>query len=100
MSVSYNAGYTSYPQGYTDSSSIIVLSEEEMEQFKDVSKFSLDELESKLSILESRHRRASTKEQPKESTVTPSVTFNLDSEGQADIPDFVKALNAMKQKMN
>ena len=71
-----------------------------MEQFKDVSKFSLDELESKLSILESRHRRASTKEQPKESTVTPSVTFNLDSEGQADIPDFVKALNAMKQKMN
>ena len=78
----------------------LVLSEEEMEQFKDVSKFSLDELESKLSILESRHRRASTKEQPKESTVTPSVTFNLDSEGQADIPDFVKALNAMKQKMN
>lgn len=77
-----------------------ILSEEEMNQFKDVSKFTLDELESKLSILESRHRRASAKPQDKEATEAPAVTFNLDSKDNASIPDFVKALNAMKQKMN
>lgn len=78
----------------------LVLSEEDIAKFSDLSQYSLDELESKLSVLESRQRRASAKEQSAE-VQTPAVTFNLEgSPEEANVPDFVKALKAMKEKMN
>ena len=84
--------------------SFYMLDDSEKKDIKDnKSKFSLDEIEAKLSVLYTRQTRvaAAEKQRAQEADqVSDSVTtYNL-ADDMKDLPDWVKAVHAVEEKMN
>ena len=84
--------------------SFYMLDDSEKKDIKDnKSKFSLDEIEAKLSVLYTRKTRVAEAEKQRAQEadqVSDSVTtYNL-ADDMKDLPDWVKAVHAVEEKMN
>lgn len=84
--------------------SFYMLDDSEKKDIKDnKSKFSLDEIEAKLSVLYTRKTRVAEAEKQRAQeadSVSDSVTTYSLADDMKDLPDWVKAVHAVEEKMN